>query len=232
VQAKRVCRADLLAHLRHEAGQQTVPPEVERLPTVLIVDDEPPIRELLRQELESEAYSVQEACNGQEALSLIGAGRPGVIVLDVMMPDMNGFEVTAELKNNPLTMDIPVIILSVIEESETGRHFGIDCQLSKPIDHDRLLEHIAAFVAQRTISKHVVVVDPEAARAGELAELLRNRGHQVVETHDLCDCLNAARGRRRPDLLIADAEFSKQHGLIKLLQAETGFESVYFLLLE
>ena len=89
-------------------------------PSVLIVDDDASIRSLLRQELSEAGYLVEEAENGQEALAHVREKHPDLVILDVMMPEMNGFDVAAILKNDPQTMDIPIIILSVVQDKSRG----------------------------------------------------------------------------------------------------------------
>ena len=93
----------------------TTPRTAERQPRILVVDDDPNIRELLTQEFTEAGYQVQLAANGREAHRRTCAReRPDLVVLDVMMPEMNGFDVAAVLKNDPPTMDIPIVILSIV----------------------------------------------------------------------------------------------------------------------
>ena len=108
--------------------------------TVLVVDDEPTIREYLRQELEPEGYLVQEAENGLEAISKAKELMPDLVILDVMMPLMNGFDAAAVLKNDPKTMKIPIVILSIIEDLERGYRIGINRYLKKPIEAEVITE--------------------------------------------------------------------------------------------
>ena len=101
---------------------------------VLIVDDDASIRSLLQQELSDAGYLVEEAENGNEALARVRDKHPDLIILDVMMPEMNGFDVAAVLKNDPETMDIPIIILSVVQDRSRGYRIGVDRYLTKPIN--------------------------------------------------------------------------------------------------
>ena len=81
-------------------------------PTVLVVDDDPVIQTLLQVNFEMEGYTVVEAVDGVEGLARARADLPDVVVLDIMMPKMNGLEVASALKADPATADIPVILLS------------------------------------------------------------------------------------------------------------------------
>lgn len=84
--------------------------------TILVVDDDPNIRQLLRQQLEAEGYTIREARDGLDAIACVNKAAPDLIILDVMIPEMNGFDVAAVLKNDPKTMTIPSIILSIVED--------------------------------------------------------------------------------------------------------------------
>ncbi|MEP7108184.1 MAG: GAF domain-containing protein [Ferruginibacter sp.] len=101
---------------------------------ILIVDDDDSIRSLLQQELGEAGYNIEEARNGNEALAFVRKQRPDLIILDIMMPEMNGFDVAAVLKNDPQTMDIPIIVLSIVQDKARGFRIGVDRYLTKPID--------------------------------------------------------------------------------------------------
>src|SRR5262249_19329997 len=107
--------------------------------TLLIVDDDTHIRALLRQALEAEGYRVREAQDGTEALAQVQEEKPHLIILDVIMPEMSGFDVAAVLKNDPQTMGIPIIMLSIIEDKERGYRLGVDRYFMKPVDTEKLL---------------------------------------------------------------------------------------------
>ncbi len=102
--------------------------------TILVVDDDDSIRSLLHQELSDAGYIIEEARDGKMALESIRKNRPDLIILDVMMPEINGFDVAAILKNDPQTMDIPIIILSIVQDKARGFRIGVDRYLTKPID--------------------------------------------------------------------------------------------------
>ncbi len=104
---------------------------------VLIVDDEEHNRTLLRDPLEAGGYEIAEAVNGLLALEMVAARLPDVILLDVMMPKMDGFEVCRQLKINPKTAHIPVLMITALSERDdrmTGIYAGANDFLNKPID--------------------------------------------------------------------------------------------------
>jgi CheY-like chemotaxis protein len=124
--------------------------------TILVVDDEAPMRELLRQQLNAEGYRVREARYGREALAMVKKQLPDLIILDVKMPEMSGFEVAYRLKHNPKSMSIPIIILSVVEEQEKAYRLGIDRYLTKPINAQELLDAVKYLLAHGTSTKKVI----------------------------------------------------------------------------
>ncbi|AVH70071.1 PAS domain S-box protein [Nostoc sp. 'Lobaria pulmonaria (5183) cyanobiont'] len=198
--------------------------------TILVVDDDANIRELLRQQLENEGYNVREGKDGMDAIHQIKISRPDLILLDVMMPQINGFDVAAVLKNDPQTADIPIIILSIIENKERGYHIGIDRYLTKPIDTEKLLNEIGSLLYQGTSSKKVLVVDKNASALKTLADVLQTQGYNVIEASDPQECIYKALSAK-PDMIIIDSIFSQEADLVKTLRFEKQLENVFFIML-
>ncbi|MEH2172775.1 response regulator [Nostoc sp.] len=198
--------------------------------TILVVDDDINIRELLRQQLETEGYNVREAKDGVDAIHQIKIARPDLILLDVMMPQINGFDVAAVLKNDPQTADIPIIILSIIENKERGYHIGIDRYLTKPIDTEKLLNEIGSLLSQGTSSKKVLVVDKNASTLKTISDVLQTQGYSVIAASDPQECINKARSAK-PDMIIIDSIFSQEADMVKTLRFEKELENVFFIML-
>ncbi|WP_238845557.1 PAS domain S-box protein [Nostoc edaphicum] len=198
--------------------------------TILVVDDDANIRELLRQQLENEGYNVREGKDGMDAIHQIKTARPDLILLDVMMPQINGFDVAAVLKNDPQTADIPIIILSIIENKERGYHIGIDRYLTKPIDTEKLLSEIGSLLYQGTSSKKVLVVDKNASALKTLSDVLQTQGYSVIEASDPQECIHKAL-LAKPDMIIIDSIFSQEADLVKTLRFEKELENVFFIML-
>ncbi|HUV89273.1 MAG TPA: response regulator, partial [Anaerolineae bacterium] len=199
--------------------------------TILIVDDDVHIRELLRQELHEAGYEVQEAGDGREALAQIRQKRPDLVVLDVMMPEMSGFDVAAVLKGDPQTMDLPIIILSIVEDQERGYRLGVDRYLTKPIETGVVLEEIERLLAQGVSRNKVMVVDEDASTLKTLTEVLRAKGYEVVEAASGDEAIEKAL-RARPDMIILNAVLPQQREIVKTLRFERGLEHVLFLLFD
>ena len=112
---------------------------------ILIIEDEENLVELLRFRLEANGYEVEAAYNGEEGLGKIKKIKPDIVVLDVMMPKMHGYEVCMRAKKNEATRNIPIIVLTAhtqtgdIDEAKKG---GADYFISKPFEPTQLLEEI------------------------------------------------------------------------------------------
>ncbi|MBD2605704.1 PAS domain S-box protein [Scytonema hofmannii FACHB-248] len=198
--------------------------------TILVVDDDANIRELLRQQLENEGYNVREAKDGVDAIHQIKSARPDLILLDVMMPQINGFDVAAVLKNDPQTAEIPIIILSIIENKERGYHIGIDRYLTKPINTEKLLHEIGSLLSQGTSSKKVLVVDKNASTLKTISDVLQTQGYSVIEASNPQECIHKALSTK-PDMIIIDSIFSQEADLVKALRFEKQLENVFFIML-
>ena len=112
---------------------------------VLVIDDEPAIAQLIKLELESHGYSVDVALSGTKGIEKIIQNKPDIICLDIMMPNMNGFQVLEVLNANNELRKIPVIMVSVAAgdvEKERAKKFGVDDFILKPIDFEKLLKTV------------------------------------------------------------------------------------------
>ena len=156
-----------------------------------------------QQEFTEAGYRVRLAENGRKALALIREETPGLVILDVMMPEMNGFDVAAVLKNDPATMDIPIIILSIVEDKERGFRLGVDRYLTKPIDTASLFQEVDALLDQGKSNKKVMVVDEDASTVRTLTDVLETRGYQVVESNG--SELVSRAVRSKPDIIILNS---------------------------
>ncbi len=195
--------------------------------SVLVVDDDQHIRSLLNQELSEAGYRVRLAEDGRKALALIREETPGLVILDVMMPEMNGFDVAAVLKNDPVTMDIPIIILSILEDKERGFRLGVDRYLTKPIDTASLFHEVDALLDQGKSKKKVMIVDEDASTVRTLADVLETRGYQVTDSNG-SELVSRAM-HSKPDVIILSSLLSNDDA-VRALRFEKGMENVLFLI--
>ena len=113
--------------------------------TIFIADDELDFVSTLKSRLEFEGYRVVTASDGKEALEQIVREKPDLILLDIMMPTLNGYQVCRELRENPATRSIPIVMLTArSQESDKfwGKEAGADAYLVKPFDMDELMEAV------------------------------------------------------------------------------------------
>ncbi|HZN12945.1 MAG TPA: response regulator [Acidimicrobiales bacterium] len=121
------------------------------MPTVLVVDDDPVIQKLLQVNFEMEGYDVVIAGDGEEGLSLAREERPDLVLLDVMMPKMNGLDVAAAMRADELTQGIPIIMLSAKAQAsdvQAGLDLGVNDYVTKPFDPLELLDRVGALLAR------------------------------------------------------------------------------------
>ena len=123
-----------------------------RKPKVIIVDDDRDTREMLTLALELESFDVGQAANGLRLISAMHVDRPDVILLDVMMSWIDGFELCRAIKKNPTFHDIPVIFISArksADDERAGREAGAIDYFPKPLDMERLVGRIRDILAER-----------------------------------------------------------------------------------
>ena len=157
-------------------------------PKILIVDDEPFNVDYLEQELDERGYQTVSAMNGQAALEQVTAENPDLVLLDIMMPILDGFQVLARLKENPNTRDVPVIIISAMSDMGSvvkGIKQGAEDYLPKPFDETLLHARISASLVKKKyrdqeieylknverLTDAAVAVENAAFDAGTLAQV-------------------------------------------------------------
>jgi DNA-binding response OmpR family regulator len=220
-----------------ERTRPKIPPRDGDRPRVLLVDDSAEQNDLYALMLEPTA-TVITASSGEDALAIASADPPDAIVLDILMPGMDGWEVCSRLKTNPVTAAIPVIMLTALEDAGLiahARRVGAGAVLMKPCPAERLALAIAAAVQQtqegaaraagttvgsedseyssRTApSARVLIVDDDEATCLGLREWLREDGYEVMtaSTFPEGQRLLQAEG---PDLLIAELRLGEFNGL-------------------
>jgi len=119
------------------------------LTRVLLIDDNRSIHQLVRRYLVGHPYAMVSAYNADQAVELIGAQRPDVIILDVMMSGRDGWEVLRQLRSTATLQEIPVIVCSVLEQAALARSLGADAYLTKPVTQEALLAALEEHAAQR-----------------------------------------------------------------------------------
>ena len=149
--------------------------EGEARQKILVADDEASIRRILETRLKMVGYDVVTAEDGEEAVEVFNKTNPDLVVLDVMMPKMDGYGVTREIRR---TSDVPIIILTAlgdVSERITGLELGADDYVIKPFSPKELEARVKA-VLRRTISKDVIIPSSSSSASGSAALHLRKSG--------------------------------------------------------
>ena len=145
-----------------------------RADCVLVIDDDATARELISDHLKAGGFSVVTAAGGVEGIKLAKELQPTAITLDVMMPDLDGWSVLAALRQNPELADIPVIMVSIVDDKRRGIALGAAGYLTKPIDRERLHRLIRRFQAPSRRTR-VLMVEDDASSASGCADGLNVR---------------------------------------------------------
>jgi len=147
---------------------------------ILLADDDPMLQKLIANTLKLEHHEVVIAVNGQQALDLIRSEKPDLVILDIMMPVMNGFDVCAELRRHPETETLPVIMLSglgQVQEKIMGLRAGADEYLTKPIDPRELLTRV-----EMLLERHRILRQSAIGKTGRVLSIVGAKGGVGVTT--------------------------------------------------
>jgi DNA-binding response OmpR family regulator len=191
--------------------------------TVLVIDDDPAARELLETFLRKEGFAVASAGGGADTVRLARELRPILITLDVMMPGVDGWAVLSQLKADPALADIPVIMVTIVDDRNLGYALGATEYLTKPVDRERLAAIVRKYRRAGTRDLVLVVEDDPATRA-MLRTALERDGWEVAEAENGRAGLQAM-ARREPRLVLLDLMMPEMDGfqfVTELRRTEEG----------
>jgi CheY-like chemotaxis protein/nitrogen-specific signal transduction histidine kinase len=198
---------------RAERPVRPASPTARTTPTssvVLVIDDDPTVLELMERFLLKEGFAVITAANGVEGLRRAREARPAAITLDVLMPDLDGWAVLAALKSDPALADIPVILVSVVDEQSRGYSLGAADYLVKPVDRERLNEALRRLCGSRRAGRLLVVEDDITTRQ-IVRQALEREGWAVTEAENGRVAL-ARLAEARPDVIVLDLMMPEMDG--------------------
>jgi PAS domain S-box-containing protein len=176
---------------------------------ILIIDDDPNARALLSRYVSREGFSVRTAADGLSGLELARTLLPRAILLDVMMPRMDGWAVLSQLKADPQTADIPVIMETIVHEKGLAFSLGAEDYLTKPIKWPRLKRVLDRF--RSTPPARALVIDDDGSTCSLVAELLQSEGWEIVQARDSTAVFERL-AESRPALMLIDLGMSALNG--------------------
>jgi len=180
---------------REECISQREPAKI-----ILAIDDDPDVLYLLRENLAEAGYRVMGAANGEEGLQQARALRPFAILLDILMPYKDGWQLLYELKADASTRDIPIIVLSIVDNKALGYQLGAFDYLLKPFDREAILATLTRIPPQRG---RLLVVDDDPQVVDLVRQLLEGEPYEVTAAVDGQAALDAI-AQRQPDIVLLD----------------------------
>ncbi len=173
-------------------------------PVILVIDDNVQNQKLFSTVLNDAGYDVLIAQNGKEGVRKAISLKPFAILLDIMLPKMSGWDVLKVLKEHDTTSNIPVIIVSIVEDQEKGISLGAIDNFTKPIDRTKLLSRLAML---RPVldgeNLNVLVVDDDFSMVKLITEIMENEGHKVTGVFDGKSCIESVQNDP-PDIILLD----------------------------
>ncbi len=194
--------------------------------SVLVIEDDPAIASLIRDRLQQQGFAVEVAHSGNHGLALAKTRSPGVITLDAIMPEMDGWAVLSELKSDPQTSHIPVIMVTVTNDRRRGIALGVSDYFTKPVDWNRLRNVLGRLTGDNQHNR-VLIIDDDALSRRPCGDALRTRGWVVDEADNGVQGL-AAVARNRPDIILLDLLMPQMDGFefLERLRASVGGRSI------
>jgi signal transduction histidine kinase/DNA-binding response OmpR family regulator len=183
-------------------------------PLVLVVEDDPKGADLLRIYLSEAGYTVDVARDGAEGLEKIRRLAPAAVVLDILLPKLDGWAFLNQVKADPMTREVPIIIASVVDQKGKGFALGAADYLVKPVQKEELLRTLRAFglVSKgQTTPRKILVIDDDPKAVELLAAVLEPEGFRVLRAYGGEAGIEVARAEQ-PDLIILDLLMPQVNG--------------------
>ncbi len=195
-------------------AQSAVPPPTEpaekQAQDVLVIDEDESVQKALTKILEPEGFSVISARTGQDGLRLARERNPKIIILDILMPDMDGWTVLKELKQDPHLSAIRVVLLTMTDDKETGFALGASAFINKPIEQDQLLEAIQHHKASAD-GRHALVVEDDPHQRDLVLRMLEKEGWESEFVANGAEALEAV-AARQPAIILLDLLMAEMDG--------------------
>jgi signal transduction histidine kinase/DNA-binding response OmpR family regulator len=194
----------------------------EKLANVLVIDGDQAVGDLLQRSLCQEGFHVESAKNGRSGLERAEEHLPNVILLDSVLPDMNGWEVLTQIKKNPLLAHVPVIIHSMVDERATAAALGGADYIAKPAGRDELVNVVKRNVRSKQ-TQVILVVDDDVDSRRLARMVFENEGWNVVEAAD-GDVALMRVAEHQPAVIVLDLSMPRMDGLAFLQELDKNPE--------
>ena len=212
--AEVAVRADSVAAETTQSVGLDAAPVAERRSrqaTVLVIDDDPAVHDLMTRTLSKEGFSVLSGYNGLDGLALAKSFRPDVVVLDVLMEGMDGWKVLEEFKRDAALASVPVIMLTMLDDDRDALERGATMQLNKPVNREKLLDEVIQRVRVPQLSR-ILLVDHNSDERLRMGEALRSAGWDVDEAEHGKAAL-AHMSKHKPALILLDLILPEMDGI-------------------
>ena len=190
---------------------------------VLVVEDDPAAAELLTRQLVAAGYRTEVARTGNEALAKARDLQPAAITLDIILPEVDGWEVISRLKSDDSTSAIPVIVVSVVDNRELGIALGAMEYFVKPVDAPALIERLQHFVGKGKDQVKVLIADDEQTNRTWLTNALEPAGFEVLAASGGREAIELAKSAK-PDFIVLDLMMPEVTGfdVVEALRADSS----------
>jgi signal transduction histidine kinase/CheY-like chemotaxis protein len=179
---------------------EAIEPGAASMGKILVIDDDATARQLLTRVLEEQGYQVITAESGEQGIALAKSEKPALITCDILMPNIDGWEVLQCLKDDPDTASIPVVMVSMVDDGKKGAALGAVEHLRKPVDRDQLRKIVARYV--KTAGK-VLVVEDDPAVQKTIAKALGSMSIEALVANNGQEALDTL-AEQWPDLILLD----------------------------
>lgn len=182
----------------------------EKQNTVLVIDDDYNVRDMMYRNLTKEGVNIAFALNGEEGIELAKQLKPSVITLDITMPNRDGWSILNELKGNPELRDIPVVLVTIVDDKEKGYALGAADYLLKPINWDNLVTVVKKYADQINEDSILIVEDDPNAR-DIMSRIISEAGWKVIEASNGKEALRKIKSGL-PGLILLDLMMPEMDG--------------------
>jgi signal transduction histidine kinase/CheY-like chemotaxis protein len=230
----------VLPFTAHAEGARAGGPEIftgtkdSSRPLILVVEDDPAAAELLTRQLERAGFRTEVARTGNDAIAMAISRKPAAITLDILLPDLDGWEVLTRLKRETATSNIPVVVVSVVDNPELGIALGALDYFVKPVPARELINRLSRikFGRKQGEKPRILVVDDEAANREWLKRILEPAGFGVILARGGREAIELAKSRK-PDLVMLDLMMPEVTGfdVVEALRADEATKSTPIMVL-